>query len=104
MEAASRQKKNFIKNKKEFLRSPDNLDGRLKFLNATKKCKKIHYLTEKAFGEKIYIRFLNLLRKNPKCFGVLLNLCLGIHLTKNKTVYIQTLGNHTSGHFLTMLT
>ena len=96
--------KNFIKNKKEFLRSPDNLDRQLKFLNAKKKCKKYIILLKRHLKKKIYLRFLNLLRKNPKCSGVLLNLCLGIHLTKNRTVYIQTLGNHTSGHFLTMLT
>ena len=97
-------KKNFIKNKKEFLRSPYNLDRRLKFLNARKKCKKIHYLTEKAFREKNLYKVSELAKKEPKVFWSSVNLCLGIHLTKNKAVYIQTLGNHTSCHFLTMLT
>ena len=54
--------------KKEFLRSPDNLDRRLKFLNAKKKCKKIHYLTEKAFREKNLYKVSELAEKEPKVF------------------------------------
>ena len=61
-------KKNFIKNKKEFLRSPDNLDRQLKFLNAKKECKKIHYLTEKAFRERNLYKISELAKKEPKVF------------------------------------
>ena len=92
-------KKNFIKNKKEFLRSPDNLDRRRKFLNAKKKCKKIHYLTEKAFilEKKNLYKVSELAKEEHKVFWSSVKSLLGdtfnkeqnsIHLTKNKTVCI----------------
>ena len=57
-----------IKSRKEFLKFPNDLGRRLIFMNVKKRCKKIHYLTERAFKEKNLYKIAALSKKDHKLF------------------------------------
>ena len=45
-------KGDFLKEKKEFLKCSRDMGKRIIFMNVKKRCKKMHYLTERAFRER----------------------------------------------------
>ena len=67
-EKCFKAKKDFMKSKKEFMKFPNDLGRRLIFMNVKKRCKKIHYLTERAFKEKNLYKTAAFGKKDKKLF------------------------------------
>ena len=51
-ETCFKARSDFLKEKKEFLKFSRDIGRRLIFMNVKKRCKKMHYLTERAFRER----------------------------------------------------
>ena len=68
MKSASRQKRDFFKERKEFLKFPRDMGRRLIFMNVKRKCKKMHCLTERAFRERNLHKVAQLCERDPKSF------------------------------------
>ena len=67
-ETCFKKKRDFLKEKKEFLKFLRDMGRRLIFMNVKKRCKKMHYLTERAFRERNLHKVAQLCDTNPKSF------------------------------------
>ena len=67
-ETCFKAKRDFLKEKKEVLKFPRDMGWRLIFMNVKKRCKKMHYLTERAFRERNLHKVAQLCDRDPKSF------------------------------------
>ena len=67
-ETCFKAKRDFLKEKKEFLKFSGNMGKRLIFINVKKRCKRMHCLTERAFRERNPRKVAQLCDRDPKSF------------------------------------
>ena len=67
-ETCFKAERDFLKGKKEFLKFSRDTGKRLIFMNVKKRCKKMHYLTERAFRERNLHKVAQLCDRDPESF------------------------------------